>query len=427
MSRHKATLADHRKVIEVSRVSRNRAQAANALGLTLSVYKERLAAARRALGIEKSSTAESAPSDTMDANRRTAVLTKTLHAPVRNDKDLIRDCQIDTDQWRVDHWVGNRWEVGAVVDGRILTQPLYQVKAWLERNDDVMDAKQRIADLKADLLKSVRPRPFRGTRRATGPHMLELMVPDLHIGKLAWGEETGHADYDSKIACDLWRKAIDTLVARASAGVHFERVVLPIGNDLFHSDTKAGTTTAGTPLDNDSRYHKMFLLGRRLMVETVERLRAIAPVVEVVVIPGNHDTLAAFHLGDALECWFRRETDVIVRNGPNPSKLVTYGKNAILLTHGNNGKLQDYPLWMATEHPEAWGKALHREIHSGDKHMLKVQEKMGVRVRIISSLCAPDAWHADNQFVGNERAAEAFVWHADEGLIGTHLFTAPKR
>jgi hypothetical protein len=41
---------------------------------------------------------------------------------------------------------------------------------------------------------------------------------------------------------------------------------------------------------------------------------------------------------------------------------------------------------------------------------------MGVRVRLLSSLCREDAWHANSGYIGNIKQAEAFMWHKDEGL-----------
>ena len=241
------------------------------------------------------------------------------------------------------------------------------------------------------------------------------------MGKLAWAPETGGENYDSKIAAELYLAAVDALIARTSAFT-FEQVVLPVGHDFFHSDSKSGTTTKGTPLDNDSRFHKTFVVGRKLVTEAIERLRKIAPV-SVVIVPGNHDTMAAFHLGDSLECLYHNTKDVEIRNEPIPRKYVSYGKTLILFTHGHSGKKPDYPLLMATEQPKLFGESLFREIHSGHTHESKLVERMGVRWRVSPALCAPDSWHSENHFVGNLRAAEALVWSRTEGNIATATYT----
>jgi hypothetical protein len=251
--------------------------------------------------------------------------------------------------------------------------------------------------------------------------MLELAIPDLHLGKLAWAPETGYADYDLKIAENLFRQAVGTLMARA-ASFKLGRILLPVGNDFFHSDSKFGATTKGTPLDTDSRYHKAFLTGRRLLVDVVENLSEIAPVT-VVIVPGNHDTLSSFHLGDALDCWFHGDENVTVMNAPIPRKYVGFGKTALMFTHGDKGKAADYPLLFATEQPKMFSDATFREIHTGHLHTTRLTEKMGVRVRISPALCSPDEWHAANHYVGNLRGAEGLVYHPVEGLVSVAHFT----
>jgi len=47
-------------------------------------------------------------------------------------EQLLEVGQVDTDVWTVDHWVLNKWEVGAKDRNKKLSvQPLFQVKAWL--------------------------------------------------------------------------------------------------------------------------------------------------------------------------------------------------------------------------------------------------------------------------------------------------------
>ncbi len=97
----------------------------------------------------------------------------------------------------------------------------------------------------------------------------------------------------------------------------------------------------------------------------------------------------------------------------------------LMFTHGDKGKQENYPLLMATEMPEMFGATVHREVHVGHLHQLRVRELMGVRVRVIPSLSAADSWHSDMQFVGNKRAAEAFVWCPKEGLVAQATYTVP--
>ena len=295
---------------------------------------------------------------------------------------------------------------------------------------DSQIALREIEALKERAKKEIRKPKRVGSKRPQTGNMLEIDIFDLHLGKLAWAKETGYEHYDLKIAKALFEEALETLIQR-TAGHTFEQVVLPVGNDFFHSDNMRNETTAGTRLDVEGRFHKTAYTGRVMLVDAIERLREIAPV-KAIVAPGNHDQLTAWHLGDSLECYFHRDEDVSIDNLPTLRKYHEHGKVMLLFMHGDKGKQPDYPLLMATEQPEMWGRTKFREAHLGHFHKTQVRnsptvdERHGARVRVLSSLCASDAWHAENQFVGNMRQAEAFVWNKEEGLIAQATYTVPE-
>jgi hypothetical protein len=345
--------------------------------------------------------------DTAELSQRTTEHVRTL-------ADLVRVCRIDLQEWAVERWVCNKWD-GATGEA------CYQVKATLRLRRPVVEAARLAKDLLADAAKGMPAWPVRRSAAPRGEFALELAIPDLHLGKLAWSKETGGEDYDSAIAARVYQQAVEALLTRTK-GFTFGRILLPIGNDFLNADNKAGTTTKGTPLDNDSRYHRTFVRGRQLLTQTVDRLRRLAPVT-VITVPGNHDVLAAFHLGDALACWYHRTKDVTVLNDAIPRKYVRWGQVLLMFTHGDKGKKTDYPLLMATERPEDFGATKYREIHTGHLHMTRVDERHGVRTRISPALCPPDAWHSDNHYVGQQRSAEAYVWSRREGLVSMAVYT----
>lgn len=266
-------------------------------------------------------------------------------------------------------------------------------------------------------------------REKGGGLLVELAAPDLHIGKLAWAPETTWGHYDVRLAERVFTDAVDALVARAQGlpdGI--EQFVFPIGNDLVQTDNLMGTTTAGTPVDSDSRYIKSFRRACVLMQWAVDRLREIAPV-RGVIVPGNHDRLTAFHVGDVLAAYYRNVDGVSIDNAPTLRKYVRHGTCLLGFTHGSEEKEADLPLIMAVEAPEAWKETTHREWHIG--HFHKMRERRftagdsfgGVRVRVLSALCAPDAWHAMRGYVGEQRSAEAYLWCAKRGYVGHFAHT----
>ncbi|HXG71345.1 MAG TPA: hypothetical protein VNJ04_12135 [Gemmatimonadaceae bacterium] len=402
--------------------------ASRALGIPYPTMQHRLDAAN-IWQAGRGAAAGTGETETLSVKGDDAELTRTTHERVKSLADLIRVCAIDEAEWHIEKWTCNKWEMGykdQTATAKAL--PLFQIKAWLVRKRHVVAAKYEIASLLADANRQI-PKRKGVTRRISKPTniLFEPCIPDLHVGKLAWGDETGWAHYDAKAAEQRFEDAVDALIAR-SQSFGCDHVLFPLGNDLLHADTKAGTTTGGTPLDTDSRYHKSFSLARKLTTRAIDRFRAEIGPVKVLLVPGNHDTLAVWHLGDSLSCYYRHDADVEIDNAPTMRKYHQHGKVMLMFTHGNKGKLAEYPLLMATEQPDMWGATIHREAHTGDKHQLRVQEHRGVKVRISPALCPPDAWHSEMQFVGNAESAEAFIWHPEEGLIGTAFYTVrPER
>lgn len=308
------------------------------------------------------------------------------------------------------------------------TRALYQpkkgeVKKLLKENPDLPE--RTLEAVLADIRKEGESRPQEKPRVRWVPederHMLEVCIFDAHIGKLAWAPESGD-HYDTAIAVERVRRALDDLLWQAR-GYPIEKVILPIGNDFLHYDALSGMTTAGTPQDRDSRYQKMYREAFRLACHMVDECAKIAPV-DVIVVPGNHDTVSTFTLGVALEAYYHSHPSVSFNNTPKKRKYVAYGKVLLGFAHGDKEPVNKLPSIMPVETVELWGASRFREFHLGHFHTSKrqdakpVQGENGVRVRYIQSLTGVDAWHAEMGYVGEPGAAECFVWHKDRGLRG---------
>jgi hypothetical protein len=294
------------------------------------------------------------------------------------------------------------------------------VKAWLVKIEGVETVQQLWDDAIADIRSKSVVKHHLTTRR-TGPesHLFELTLPDLHIGKLAWAEETGD-NYDSKIAVDRAKSAVSDLIEQARS-YPIERSLFLFGNDFLHYDNLIGTTTAGTPQDRDSRYHKMVRTGRQLATWVVDELSALGPV-QVMVMPGNHDRATTWNLGEMLDAWYHNDERVTVDNAPLPRKYHRYGTTMLGFAHGDETPLAKLPLIMPVEKPEMWARTRYREWHVAHFHTSKVSQSTpvnsvnGVRVRILQSLSGTDNWHSHMGYVGELGAAEGFIWHKERGL-----------
>lgn len=334
--------------------------------------------------------------------------------------DLIFECDIDTDVWEVERYIVNKWEVGSQIDGQIVVEPLFQIKAWLKKNKEVFQLK----NLRHEIVKEVKEfspnyDPINYKKIDKG-QLLEINIFDLHFGKLCWGLETGD-NYDTKIARKRYLEAITDIISKSKC-YDIKRIVFPIGNDFFNSDNLNNQTTAGTPQDEDVRWQKTFKEGRKLLIDGIDLLTKIAPV-DVIIVQGNHDWERSFYVGDVLECWYDKNDNVSVNNDPTPRKYYKFGKCLIGYTHGNNEKIADLPLIVASEKPDLWAQTKYREIHIGHLHhkreikFMSTQEVKGIVLRYMRSLSGTDAWHNLKGYKGAVQACEAFIWDENEGMI----------
>lgn len=155
----------------------------------------------------------------------------------------------------------------------------------------------------------------------------------------------------------------------------------------------------------------------------MERL-ADKATVDVLWVPGNHDLKTSYHLCRELRAWFRTHPNVTVDVSPKLRKRYVYGRTMVGLTHGCYEKARELPLHFANEFAEDWGATKYREIHHGHFHKEKRHDFIsldtygGIPVRTLMSLSAVDSWHYRQGYVGNRRAAEAYLVHPEDGIVG---------
>lgn len=348
--------------------------------------------------------------------------------------DLLRVCRVDLKTWRVAKYVVNKWEVGAKNERKkIVRTPLFQIKAWLERLPGQEDSQLIKETVEWVRKNSAAPRVIKAPRRKVAAEdsvLLELTIPDLHYGKLAWAAETG-SDYDIEIAGNVYIEATKQLLDK-TAVFPIDRILLVVGSDFFNVNGAANETAAGTPQSEDTRWPKTFRRGVALIQRQIEMLRGRAiDGVDVVVIRGNHDAERMYMAGEVIKAMYDKCPSVRVTNEPIKRQYYEWGTVLLGMTHGDGLKHDKLPLLMAGEAPAMWARTTHREWHVGHLHHSKETfyhtgtEHNAVRVRILPSLTTADDWHFTNGYVGAQRAAEAYLWGKKAGYIGHLSWTVP--
>jgi len=326
--------------------------------------------------------------------------------------------KVDTEIWVVQRHVINSWDVTNAVGETFRN---YQTKIWLIRNNIKFDFEFLKKEF-VESIKELQPKKFPKIKYNFGrktDNLLELNLFDLHLGQLCWSPESGD-NYDIKIAEKRFIGNLENLVERAKK-FGYEKIVFPIGNDFFNSDSLINATTKGTPQHEDARWQKTYKLGRKILIKAIEYLKQFAPV-DVVVVPGNHDEQRMYYVGDCLECLYENDESVTIYNEEYPRKYYRFGDCLICYTHGNDVKANDLPLLMLQECKYS-SECTFKEVHLGHLHHTKEIKYMstfdskGVIVRYMKSLTATDSWHSKMGYTCNIKGASAFVWNKKDGVI----------
>lgn len=241
---------------------------------------------------------------------------------------------------------------------------------------------------------------------------IELNLADFHLAKKTFQKDT----LDSK-EFDYYL-VVNDLIQKVRSNFNINKIVFPISNDFFHTDTYQNTTTNGTPQDVMAWFDEEYEKGFDILANTINYLVTQCKEIEVILVQGNHDRTKGFYVAHALEVFFKEYENVKFQRDHSVTKSTILGETFIGYHHGNSCKLEDLPLLFATGSDSiAFGVSKYREIHTGDKHHYMAKEVKGVRIQQMPSLSGTDRWHNDNGYVNQIRAGVVLVYHPTDGKI----------
>lgn len=291
-----------------------------------------------------------------------------------------------------------------------------EIQRWVKTReadtalDNIEAIKEAFADLKG-LAKLRAP-----AKHADGDLLTVYTLPDLHIGGLSWGKETGE-NWDLEISCRTIREAVQDLVSQSRPTKH--AIVLGLG-DLFHMNDRTNMTPrSGHILDVDGRWPKVYKAGAKMAVDLVSMVAEKHSDVEVRFLAGNHDPDAAVTLTVAMALYFDGHKRITVNDSPSLHYYRRFGKVLLGATHGHTVKPERMAMMLAADCPEDWGKSQFRHMLFGHVHSEGMREVGGVRVESFNSPAAKDAYaHGGGWRSG--RSLVALTFHKDRGEIGRH-------
>lgn len=245
-----------------------------------------------------------------------------------------------------------------------------------------------------------------------------IALTDLHIGKGSWGMPGAYSITECRRRLS---RAIDRILARLQGGP--ELLILPIGGDLFQSDSSTGTTARGTPQDHDlGGPERMITEGIALAFALVRELASVAPV-RLVHQRGNHDPSLSLALFAALEQAHKDDPRIILPDDDHryaPYQAIRYGASLLGFAHGDGRhKPADLSALMSQRWPAEWAATRFREWHTGHRHHVKAEESHGVTVMVNPSLSGADRYHALHWPIEARPQLAAHVYDRERGRVAT--------
>lgn len=239
---------------------------------------------------------------------------------------------------------------------------------------------------------------------------------DMHLGKIAFKHYTGNTD-NLRLQEDYeeeFHKLLDFVRDQKP-----EKILLPIGNDLFNVDSTRLETVKGTKQDSTSDLHGVFSQGLDLLTLSIEALETIAPV-DVVLVPGNHAGTVETYLAIALKNIYHLNPNITVDDRPVTRKYYSYGKNLIGLAHGEL-PLKKYAELVPYEAKEYFSNAEHIEVLVGDKHVEEIYKTPildgdGLTVRRLAALTKTDQWHYNQGYTLSKRRSYVLMYDKQRGI-----------
>lgn len=300
----------------------------------------------------------------------------------------------------------NRWQHKQLADTTTLAAGTYEgfiahdatvqvsksgeiIQAWIKQKAEEFNQEDFIAAIK----ESVEPFNYEPKINVRSDRMLEIPLFDMH-----WG--VAFMDYYKPVLSQL------LLLMNSKS---WDKIVIPFGQDFFHNDSIVnGQTTKGTVIEKVDMTRAV-KEAKTFMYALIDTAIHQANEVKVVYTPGNHDRSTAWMFMQVL---LERYGPSVVDDTLEYRKVITYGKNSIMITHGDSKQATAknlahiFPIAFAEE----FANADVREVHAGHLHHEAEADIYGVMVRRLSSGGKVDEWSNKEDFIGTHRRFMVFEW-----------------
>lgn len=227
--------------------------------------------------------------------------------------------------------------------------------------------------------------------------MLEIPLFDMH-----WG-----ISY-----FDDYKEVLDSILSLIRSR-HWEEIVIPVGQDYFHNDSiEHGITSNGTKIEKVDM-ERAVKDAKKFAFSLIDTAIENSSSVKVLYSPGNHDRSISWMF---IEVLLERYGEWIVDDSIAFRKCITYGKNAVMITHGDSkqASARNLASIFPVSYPAEFAMAAVREVHAGHLHEERDFDVFGVMVRRLSHSGKTDKWADKEDYVGSHKRFMLFHWGSEK-------------
>jgi hypothetical protein len=255
------------------------------------------------------------------------------------------------------------------------------VQAWIKQHTE-----DRLEELLCAIKENTPHAVVEPKLKEESHFMLEIPLFDMHFGIASF---------------DFYKETLESILWVVESK-HWDRIVIPVGQDLFHNDSiTKGVTTKGTLIEKvdlkQATYDaKSFYF---CLIDTAIRN---ANTVEVIYTPGNHDKTVGWFFMQIL----KERYGSIVDDSARERKAVWWNGCFIGFTHGDKGNDTAAGLRgkFTKEFPALYATAQIREVHIGHLHReSESRDEYGVQIRRLCTKNKDDEWTDAEGFMSQKR------------------------
>lgn len=316
--------------------------------------------------------------------------------PETNSPATLHSFRSMLNRWTKKQWADEMTLAAGTYEGFIAHDATVQVskngeivQAWIKQKAENFDHEDFVKAIKT----VVEPYEYKKLDKNASTRMLEIPLFDMH-----WGVAF----------MDDYKSVLNELLHIMNSHA-WDKIVIPFGQDFFHNDSIVnGQTTKGTVIEKVDMI-RAIKEAKVFMYALIDTAIHQANEVNIIYSAGNHDRSVAWMF---IQVLLERYGADIVDDSLAYRKVISYGKNSIMVTHGDSKQATAKNLAhiFPISFPVEFATANIREVHAGHLHHESEADIFGVMVRRLCSGVKPDDWSNKEDFIGTHRRFMVFEW-----------------